>query len=295
MSNNAQNSEHEEEPNKGLNPVVAEGSAVQRPQEGGNESHQFPHASEDEERQNALRRGRLARQMPSLHAPPPHRDPHLVNAAVAALCENVRDYAIFVLNSHGVIVYWGMGAQLVKWWTKEEAEGAHLRLLYPEGGSEDGTAEEHLRQAAEEGEYVGEGQRVRRGGTTFWAHVTLTALLDEQGKLLGFAKVTRDLTMRRAKEAAEAAANEARASRDSAITTTQEAAEAQLRAERTLQRAETAAEFALEQARVTQKYMNEVLAPELAAERAERAALETEIKALEEQRRYNEQQRQQNE
>jgi hypothetical protein len=49
----------------------------------------------------------------------------------------------------GVIIYWGEGARLMKWWTRDEAEGAHLRVLYPEGGSEDGTAEEHLRESAE--------------------------------------------------------------------------------------------------------------------------------------------------
>jgi PAS domain S-box-containing protein len=118
--------------------------------------------------------------------------------AFAALAENVRDYAIFLLNPEGVITFWGEGARLIKWWTKDQAEGAHLRLLYPSGGSNDGTAEEHLREAAERGEYTGEGQRVRSDGSLFWAGVTLTALWDDDGTLLGFAKVTRDLTARRA-------------------------------------------------------------------------------------------------
>jgi signal transduction histidine kinase len=100
-----------------------------------------------------------------------------------------------------VITFWGEGARLIKWWTKEQAEGAHLRLLYPPGGSEDGAAENHLRQAAERGEYTGEGQRVRSDYSTFWAGITLTALYDADGTLLGFAKVTRDLTARRAADA----------------------------------------------------------------------------------------------
>jgi PAS domain S-box-containing protein len=129
--------------------------------------------------------------------------------AFAALAENVRDYAIFLMDREGVITFWGEGARLIKWWTRDEAEGAHLRLLYPDGGSEDGTAEEHVREAAEEGEYTGEGHRVRSDGSTFWAGVTLTALRDPDGALLGFAKVTRDLTAQRAAEAARKAALDA--------------------------------------------------------------------------------------
>ena len=86
---------------------------------------------------------------------------------------------------------------------EEQAEGSHLRTLYPEGGAEDGTAESHLAIAAERGEYTGEGHRVRSDASTFWAGVTLTALRDdEDGTLLGFVKVTRDFTARRAAEAA---------------------------------------------------------------------------------------------
>lgn len=140
--------------------------------------------------------------------------------AFAALAENVRDYAIFLMNPEGVITFWGEGARLIKWWTKDQAEGAHLRLLYPSGGSEDGTAEEHLRQAAERGEYTGEGHRVRNDGSIFWAGITLTALWDEDGTLLGFAKVTRDLTARRAADAllrsAAEAADAARAAAEAA-------------------------------------------------------------------------------
>jgi PAS domain S-box-containing protein len=118
------------------------------------------------------------------------------------LGENVRDYAIFLMDVNGIIRFWGEGARLMKWWTKGQAEGAHLRMLYPDGGSEDGTAEDHLKTAAETGEYVGEGRRVRSNGSTLWAGITLTALRDDDGLLMGFAKVTRDLTAQRAAEAA---------------------------------------------------------------------------------------------
>jgi PAS domain S-box-containing protein len=154
----------------------------------------------------AWKRGEEIVRDPAAAAP---RDPYrgqapaeVANRAFAALAENVRDYAIFLMDPEGVITFWGEGARLIKWWSREEAEGAHLRMLYPDGGSEDGTAEEHIRQAVESGEYIGQGHRVRADTSTFWARVSLTALRDTEGKLLGFAKVTRDLTAKRAEEAA---------------------------------------------------------------------------------------------
>jgi PAS domain S-box-containing protein len=117
------------------------------------------------------------------------------------LADNVRDYAIFLLDVDGIIRCWGESARLMKWWTQAEAEGSHLRLLYKDGGSEDGTAEAHLQEAADTGEYTGEGHRVRSDGSTFWAGVTLTSLRDASGALVGFAKVTRDFSARRAVEA----------------------------------------------------------------------------------------------
>ncbi len=155
------------------------------------------------EREAALRRGAQA----AAGAPPP-RDPYtgrgtpeLAHRAFAALAEDSRDFAIFLMDPDGIITFWGEGARLIKWWSKAQAEGGHLRLLYPDGGSEDGTAEAHLREAAETGEYTGEGQRIRADGSTFWAGVSLTALRDDAGELIGFAKVTRDLTARRAADA----------------------------------------------------------------------------------------------
>jgi PAS domain S-box-containing protein len=118
------------------------------------------------------------------------------------LSENVRDYAVFLMDTGGVIRCWGESARLMKWWTRQQAEGAHLRLLYPDGGAEDGTAEAHIREARETGEYTGEGHRVRSDGSTFWAGVTLTALRDTEGAVVGFAKVTREFSARRAAEAA---------------------------------------------------------------------------------------------
>ena len=161
---------------------------------------------EERERHLAWRRGEAAHRARGQGKPVPctpvgaARQPPGLIRFFAALADNVRDYAIFLVNTEGLITYWGEGARVIKWWSKDEAEGAHLRLLYPAGGSEDGTAEEHLGQAAARGEYTGEGTRVRNDGSTFWAGVTLTALRDDAGVLLGYAKVMRDLTARRAGE-----------------------------------------------------------------------------------------------
>jgi PAS domain S-box-containing protein len=167
------------------------------------------------EREAGWRRGRELAERRAAGGEPP-RDPYMGIAhpeiarhAFAALAENVRDYAIFLMNPDGIITFWGEGARLMKWWTREETEGSHLRMLYPDGGSEDGTAEDHLLQAARDGEYTGEGSRMRSDCSTFWGGITLTALRDANGELLGFAKVTRDLTARRAADAALVAAHEA--------------------------------------------------------------------------------------
>jgi PAS domain S-box-containing protein len=154
---------------------------------------------EKQEREAAWRRGRERRRAGVASHDPElgSAEPGLMHRAFAALAEGVRDYAVFLMDANGIIRFWGEGARLLKRWSKEEAEGAHLRLVYLEGGSEDGTAEEHLRSSARSGEYVGEGNRVRGDGTVFWARVTLTALRDENGKLLGFAKVAVDLTNQR--------------------------------------------------------------------------------------------------
>ena len=174
-----------------------------------------PLGRETVERESGWRRGEeRARERAEGREPP--RDPYtglahpgIAAHAFAALAENVRDYAIFLMDPDGIITFWGEGARMMKWWSRDQVEGGHLRLLYPDGGSEDGTAEEHLEQAARDGEYTGEGHRVRNDCSTFWAGVTLTALRDEEGNLLGFAKVTRDLTARRAADAALVAAHEA--------------------------------------------------------------------------------------
>ena len=184
----------------------------------------IPPSREEEERAAAIRRG-VERERATATGRPRPSDVSLAQEwwslaaeAFSRLAENVRDYAIFLMNADGVIIFWGEGARLMKWWSKDQAEGAHLRMLYPPGGSQDGTAEEHVDTAKQRGEYTGEGERIRADGSTFWAGVTLTALRDEQGNLLGFAKVTRDLTARRAAdELLQAASTTAEAARADAV------------------------------------------------------------------------------
>ena len=181
----------------------------------------IPRSPEEEERAVALERGEERDRAAAEGRPLPQRLrvaqawSAIAAEAFARLAENVRDYAIFLMDPEGTILFWGEGARLMKWWSKDQTEGSHLRMLYLPGGSQDGTAEEHLDYARLHGEYTGEGERVRTDGSTFWAGLTLTALRSDEGELLGFAKVTRDLTARRAADAllqaASVAAETARA------------------------------------------------------------------------------------
>lgn len=174
-----------------------------------------PSGRESREREEAWERGKVrARSRARASADAPDHNAvfeatSIAQRAFVALADNVRDYAIFLMDPGGTIIYWGEGARLIKWWTREQVEGAHFRVLYPDGGAEDGTAEGHLAEAARRGEMVSEGQRVRSDGSTFWAGATLTALRDASGELQGFAKLTRDLTAAHAAEAALQAAKEA--------------------------------------------------------------------------------------
>jgi PAS domain S-box-containing protein len=131
------------------------------------------------------------------------------------IVEGVKDYAIFMLDPHGRVATWNAGAERLKGYSAAEIVGKHFSTFYPKEVVERGWPDEELRRATADGQFEDEGWRVRKDGTTFWANVVITALRDESGTLRGFAKVTRDLTERRAAEenarklAAEAAARKA--------------------------------------------------------------------------------------
>jgi PAS domain S-box-containing protein len=116
------------------------------------------------------------------------------------LVQCVKDYAIFMLDTDGHIVSWNEGAQRFKGWSADEIIGRHFSTFYP---PEDLAADKpgmELRVAAAEGRFEDEGWWVRKDGTLFWANVVITAMRDSSGELVGFAKVTRDLTERRRAE-----------------------------------------------------------------------------------------------
>ena len=113
------------------------------------------------------------------------------------LVERVRDYAIFMLDPTGHIATWNTGAQQIKGYTADEAIGKHFSMFYPPEDIADGKTERELEIASRTGQYAEEGWRLRKDGSRFWASVVITAVRDTDGSLVGFAKVTRDLTERR--------------------------------------------------------------------------------------------------
>jgi PAS domain S-box-containing protein len=121
------------------------------------------------------------------------------------LVEGVKDYAIFMLDPEGHIASWNQGAELIKGYRPEEILGKHFSIFYPADALARGWPEHELRVAREQGRFEHEGWRLRKDGSMFWANVVLTPLYDERHRLLGFAKVTRDLSDRKRIEALEEA------------------------------------------------------------------------------------------
>jgi len=117
------------------------------------------------------------------------------------LVDRVRDYAIFALDPAGYILSWNIGAERLKGYSATEIIGKHFSIFYPPEDVKAGKLEYELSVATNKGEYEEEGWRLRKDGSPFWANVLITAIRDEDGVLLGFAKVTRDLTERRAADA----------------------------------------------------------------------------------------------
>jgi PAS domain S-box-containing protein len=116
------------------------------------------------------------------------------------LVEGVTDYAIFMLDPHGTIINWNPGAQRIKGYTNQEIIGQHFSLFYTDTDRANRVPHRALETAAATGKYEAEGWRVRKDGTQFWANVLINCIRDSKGELVGFAKVTRDLTERRAAE-----------------------------------------------------------------------------------------------
>jgi PAS domain S-box-containing protein len=118
------------------------------------------------------------------------------------IVEQTRDYAVFVLDPMGRILTWNLGARLIKGYEPDEIIGRHFSVFYPPEAIKSGWPEHELKVAAAEGRFEDEGWRVRKDGSRFWANVVITALRDANGRLLGFSKITRDLTERKLHEEA---------------------------------------------------------------------------------------------
>lgn len=116
------------------------------------------------------------------------------------LVESVKDYAIFMLDPEGRVKTWNVGAERIKGWRPDEIIGQHFSVFVPPEDREGGKCELELERAREDGRHEEEGWRVRKDGSRFWASVVLTALRSPSGELLGYAKVTRDLTVRKQAE-----------------------------------------------------------------------------------------------
>jgi hypothetical protein len=110
------------------------------------------------------------------------------------LVASVRDYAIFILDRNGHVLSWNPGAARLKGYAADEIVGKHLSVFYPREAIEAGHPAYELAVAEARGRYEEEGWRLRKGEARFWARVTITAVRDDNGLLVGFGKVTRDLT-----------------------------------------------------------------------------------------------------
>ncbi|THD79396.1 MAG: PAS domain S-box protein [Phenylobacterium sp.] len=113
------------------------------------------------------------------------------------LVSGVIDYALYMLDPNGVVTNWNAGAQNIKQYTAQEIVGQHFSRFYTEADRAAGVPIRALQTAAETGRYEAEGWRMRKDGTLFWASVVMDAIRDEHGRLIGYAKITRDITEKR--------------------------------------------------------------------------------------------------
>jgi PAS domain S-box-containing protein len=116
------------------------------------------------------------------------------------LVQGVKDYAIYMLDPEGNITNWNSGAQAIKGYAADEIVGRHFSLFYTPEDRDAGAPAKALATALRDGKFSGEAQRVRKNGERFWASVLIDPIHDETGKLLGFAKVTRDISEKRRAE-----------------------------------------------------------------------------------------------
>lgn len=116
------------------------------------------------------------------------------------MISEVEDYAIFLLDSRGMITTWNKGAEKIKGYTADEIIGKSHQLFYPKEDLENKLPQQLLEEARKNGKAIHEGWRIKKNGQQFWGNVTITAIHDEHGKVSGFLKVTKDLTVNKVAE-----------------------------------------------------------------------------------------------
>src|SRR5262249_23208675 len=116
------------------------------------------------------------------------------------LIDAVVDYAIYMLDPSGLVLSWNTGAERLKGYDRREIVGQHFSRFYTAEDRAAGVPQRALETARTEGRFLAEGWRLRKDGTRFWASVVIDPIKDRDGKLIGFAKITRDITERMAAE-----------------------------------------------------------------------------------------------
>jgi len=110
------------------------------------------------------------------------------------LTKEIKDYAVFMLNSKGIISDWNESAQRIKGYSKEEIIGKHFSLFYTRKDKEKKIPERELEVAKFKGYFEGEGWRIRKDGSKFFAHIIIISIRDENGRTMRFVKVVQDIT-----------------------------------------------------------------------------------------------------
>ena len=113
------------------------------------------------------------------------------------LIQSIVDYAIYMLDPTGIVTSWNAGAERIKGFEADEIVGRHFSQFYTEEDRKAGLPATVLDTAKREGKFEGEGWRVRKDGSRFWASVVVDRINGEDGELIGFAKITRDMTEKR--------------------------------------------------------------------------------------------------
>ncbi|MDO3625795.1 PAS domain S-box protein [Mucilaginibacter sp. BT774] len=126
--------------------------------------------------------------------------PNIDQKLLTLLVTSVKDYAIFMIDPQGYIISWNNGAERIKGYRESEILGKHISVFYTKTDIDKNEPQHNLNEALKSGSYENEGWRVRKDGSIFWANAIFTPLFDEDQKLLGFAKVTRDVTERKKTE-----------------------------------------------------------------------------------------------